>query len=65
MLQIMVLLKNDYLVEENKKKDFVTVPCSSRNAQILTIWHFHTTTPNSDLNISNNMANQKLTQNNF
>ena len=70
MLQIMVLLKNDHLVEENKKKqNIATVPRSSRKDQILTIWHFHATTPNSDLNINNNMVNnkndQKLTRNNF
>ena len=69
MLQIMVLLKNDHLVEENKEQNIATVPRSSRKDQILTIWHFHATTPNSDLNINNNMANnkndQKLTINNF
>ena len=32
--------------------------------QILTIWHFHTTTtPNSDLNINNNMTNKKMIKN--
>ena len=37
MLQITVLLKNDHLVEENKKTKFVTVRCSSRKDQILNI----------------------------
>ena len=59
MLQIMVSLKKDHLVKDSKKKkNVVTVPCSSRKDQILTIWHFHVTTPNSDLNINNNMANK-------
>ena len=46
-----------------KKQNIVTVLCSSRIDQILTIWHFHTTTPNSDLNINNNMANKKIIKN--
>ena len=64
MLQIMVLLKNDHLIEENKKNNnIITVPCSSKKDQLLTIWHFHTTTPNSDLNTSNNMTNKKMIKN--
>ena len=52
MLQIMVSLKNDHL-------NIVTEPCSSRKDQILTIWHFHATTPNNDLSINNNMTKKK------
>ena len=63
MLQITVLLKNDHLVEENKKTKFVTVRCSSRKDQILIIWHFNASTLNSDLNINNNMANKKIIKN--
>ena len=64
MLQIMVPLKIDHLVEENKNTEYFQWPCSSREDQILTIWHFPaTTTPNSDLNINNNMANKKMTKN--
>ena len=63
VLQIMVSLKNDHLVEENKKTEYCHWPCSSRKDQILTIWHFQTTTPNSDLNINNNMANTKMIKN--
>ena len=60
ILQIIVLLKYDHLVEENKKTEYChwCVSCSSRKDQTLTIWYFHTTTPNSDLNINNNMANK-------
>ena len=63
MLLFMVSLKNYHLVEENKKQNIVTVPCSPKKDQILTIWHFHATTPNSDLNINNNMANKKMIKN--
>ena len=60
MLQIMVLLKDAHLVEENEKKNNIdNVLCSSKKDQILKIWHFHSTTPNNDLNIKNNMANKK------
>ena len=62
-LQITVLLKNDHLVEENKKTEYFHWPCSSRKDQISTIWHFHATNPNSDLNINNNMANKKMIKN--
>ena len=55
----MVLLKNDHFVEENKKTKYCHWWCSLRKDHILTIWHFHATTPNSDLNINNNMANKK------
>ena len=51
--------KNDYLVQKNKQQNIVTVPCSLRKDQILTNWHFLVTSPNSDLNINNNMANKK------
>ena len=60
MLSIMVLLKNDHLVEENKKQNIATVSGSSRKDQILTIWHFHATTPNGDFNINSNMANKEM-----
>ena len=64
MLQIMVSLKNDHLVEENKKKtEHCHWSCSSRKYQVLTIWHFHAITPNSDLNISNNIAKKKMIKN--
>ena len=64
MLQIIVLLKNDHLVDENKKnKNIVIMLCSSWKDQILTIWHFHTTAPNKYLNINNNMANKKMIKN--
>ena len=45
-----------------KKQNAVTAPCSSRKDQILTIWHIHPATPNSELNIENNMANKKNDQ---
>ena len=60
----MMPLKNDHLVEENQKKqNIVTVPCSSRKDEILIIWYFHATTPNSNLNINNNMAYKKMIKN--
>ena len=43
---------------EKKKQNIVTVPCSPRKDQILRIWYFHATIPNSDLNI-NNIAHKK------
>ena len=54
----MVLLKNDHLIDENKKQ-YCHRACSSRKDQILTICDFHAATPNSDLNINNNMTNKK------
>ena len=63
MLQVMVSLRNYDVVEENKKQNIVTVSCSLRKNQILTIWHFHATTRNNDLNINNNMANKKMMKN--
>ena len=63
MLQIMVLLKNDHLVEKMKKQNIATVPHSSKKDQIFKIWHFHATTLNSDLYINNKMANKKMTKN--
>ena len=60
----MVSLKNDHLVEENKKKQNIDpVSCSSRKDQNLTIWNFHARTPKSDLNINKNMANKKMIKN--
>ena len=57
------VFKNYHLVEENKKKQNIVVSRSSRKAQISTIWYFHATTPNSDLNINNNMTNKKTKKN--
>ena len=62
ILQIMVSLKNDDLVEENKKTEDCHCVVLFED-QILTIWHFHAMTPISDLNISNNMANKKMIKN--
>ena len=62
LLQIMVLLKMIIWLKKIKKT-IVTKPHSSRKDKIFKIWHFHAKTPNSDLNINNNMANKKMIKN--
>ena len=37
----MVSLKNDHLIEENKKNKIYIVTSHVRKDQILKIWHFH------------------------
>ena len=59
----MVSLKNDHLFEEKKQQNIGTVLCASRKDKNLASWYFHTTTPNNDLNINNNMTNKKMIKN--
>ena len=63
MLQIMVSLKMIIWLKKIKKTESFHWLCSSRKDQTLTIWHFQATTPNSDLNIYNNVAKKKMIKN--